>query len=386
LDERIYWLAWSQIEGVGPTLLFRIKQQFGKLSEAWTAHISDLMVVEGIGEQTARSLAEQRSRFQPEQFFEEHRRKNPCFWTPEDADYPRLLLEISDPPPILYYRGKVEPPENRGIIPAIAIVGTRTPSDYGRRWTRRICRALTEAGFTVISGLAQGIDTEAHRTCVQQAGRTWAVLGTGVDVIYPASNLSLAQQIVNDGLLVSEYPAGTQPDRMNFPRRNRIIAGLSRATLVLEAPYRSGALITARLANDYGRDVYALPGALDNENCLGCLDLLNHGAQVILGDRTLIDALGYLPQLQLETSPNQTGTEQLSLLDAGHSGSSSTPSTIPLTPDLEKVFHQVPLEAIALDAIVERSGLETGQVLGSLAQLELLGLVTQLPGMRYQRS
>lgn len=378
-SDRPYWFAWSTLPGIGPTLLMRLKHHFGKLSTAWEAPPTALAEVDGLGLQTCDLLAQARSPLDPLALLAAHEQENPNFWTPADPDYPRLLLELPDPPPCLYYRGQVDAYENQGSRPAIAIVGTRSPSDYGRRWTQRLARCLAQAGFTIVSGLAEGVDAEAHRSCLDAGGRTIAVVGTGVDVIYPATNRKLAQSLIEQGAIFSEYPAGTKPDRAHFPRRNRIIAGLARATLVLEAPSRSGALITARLANDYGRDVYALPGSLDNDRAIGCLELLNQGAQVILGEDDLLERLGDLPQLFSHSV--ETPKDQLTLFP------SPAPAAPPnLSPDLEPVFDAIPQEAIALDTIVQTTALTTGHVLGALAQLEIMGLVTQLPGMRYQRT
>jgi DNA processing protein len=359
------------VAGIGPILIQRLSEHFGTLEQAWEASSQELVAVGGFGVQIAKAVAIARQPIDPEQLLRQHEQDNPAFWTPADADYPRLLLEIPDPPPVLYYQGDVVALENQGIIPAIAIVGTRQPSDYGRRWTRKLSAALAQAGFLVVSGLANGIDTEAHTSCLNAGGRTLAVMGTGVDVIYPSFNRPLAKRIAKQGLLLSEYPAGTPPDRVNFPRRNRIIAGLCRATLVLEAPQKSGALITARLANEYCRDVYVLPGNLDNENCLGCLDLLYQGAQAILGEVHLLELLDSLPHLQQDP-------QQLSLLPL--------PEPVNLAPELQQVLQAVSLEPIALDQIVQQTQLATGTVLGALSELELMGLVSQLSGgTRYQR-
>jgi DNA processing protein len=366
--------------GIGAILIQRLYQRFGSLAEAWDASSAELEQVDGFGPQTAEVAVAERRRIDPERLLHQHEQTNPCFWTPADPDYPRLLLEISDPPPLLYYQGTVDLLENQGILPAIAIVGTRNPSDYGRQWTRRLSTALANAGFTVVSGLAEGIDTVAHQSCLEAGGRTIAVLGTGVNVIYPRFNRKLAKQVVQQGLLLSEHPADTQPERINFPRRNRIIAGLCRATLVLEAPQRSGALITARLANEYGREVFALPGSLDNECARGCLDLLNQGAQMILGEHHLLDLLGTIPQLIDSLRHASSSATQLSLL--------AEPVALPsvtLEPELQQVFQVVTSEPIAIDRIVQHVGLATGTVLSALSQLELMGLVSQLPGMRYQR-
>ncbi|MBD2461775.1 DNA-protecting protein DprA [Oscillatoria sp. FACHB-1407] len=387
-EERAFWVAWSRIAGIGPTLLLRLQRHFGTLSEAWYASATALEAVEGVGEQISAIAVKGRSPLDPDAVLQQHEQENPHFWTPADPDYPRLLLEIPDPPPVLYYSGVVEPLENQGIIPCVAIVGTREPTDYGRRWTRRITAALAQAGYTIVSGLAEGVDTETHHACLGAGGRTIAVLGTGVDMVYPWSNRNLSQQVQQQGLLLSEYPAGSQPDRTHFPRRNRIIAGLSRVVLVMEAPHKSGALITARLANDYCREVYALPGSLDNNRSKGCLELINTGAHMILGEKQLLAALESLPQLDTAQLP----TNQLSLFEEEDEDelemSRPQPRILePLIgePVLKQVFEAVPLEPLAIDLIVQQVGLDTATVLSSLAQLELMGLISQLPGMRYQR-
>ena len=381
LEERAYWLAWSQINGIGPILLQRLHQHFDSLAAAWTAKSVDLMRVDGFGKQIIETTLQERSKLNPEEFIEKHLIKNPCFWTPADSDYPRLLLEIPSPPPVLYYRGNVDVKENQGITPTVAIVGTRSPSEYGRKWTRKFSAALAKNGFTVVSGLAAGIDTEAHTACLEAGGRTFAVMGTGVDIVYPKTNERLCDRILQQGLAISEYPAGTQPNKTNFPRRNRIIAGLSRATIVIEAPHKSGALITAYQANEFCRDVYVLTARLDDERSFGCLELLSKGAHPILpnSDRLLsedrlLEMLGAMPKLDTP--------EQLSLFSLNPAVEKPVPL---LEPELAKVLSAIDSEPISFDTIVEVSGLEAGTVSSILLQLELMGLVSQLPGMRYQR-
>ena len=381
VEERAYWLAWSQINGIGPILLQRLHQNFNSLAEAWTAKPVDFMRVEGFGKQIIETISQERTKLNPEEFLEKHLIKNPSFWTPADSDYPRLLLEIPNPPPVLYYRGNVDRKENQGITPTVAMVGTRSPTEYGRRWTRKISTALARSGFTVVSGLAAGIDTEAHTGCLEAGGRTFAVVGTGVDIVYPKQNERLCDRILQQGLVISEYPAGTQPNKTNFPRRNRIIAGLSRATIVIEAPHKSGALITAYQANDFCRDVYVLTGRLDDERSFGCLELLSKGAHPILpsSDRhlsedRLLEMLGAMPKLDR--------AEQLSLFPPNPTVEKQGPL---LEPELAKVLSAIVSGPISFDVIVEVSGLEAGTVSSILLQLELLGLVSQLPGMRYQR-
>jgi DNA processing protein len=322
-----------------------------------------------MGTQTLEQVVATRSHLHPDEFLLTHAQQNPHFWTPADSnEYPRLLLEIPSPPPVLYYRGAIDAAENQGSKPLIGIVGTRSPSEYGKRWTRKMSMTLAQNGFTVVSGMAEGIDTAAHQGCLEAGGRTIAVLGTGVDVVYPPRNQQLYEQILTQGLVVSEFPSQTPPERAHFPRRNRIIAGLCRAVLVMEAPTKSGALITARFTNDFGRDVYVLPGSLDNPRSHGCLGLLNKGAMVILSEGHLLELLGTMPQLDAVLP---AAFEQLSLPD--------------LEPELQQVLTTIASESIPFDAIVQQTGYATGIVASALLQLELMGLVSQLPGMRYQR-
>ncbi|NER21396.1 MAG: DNA-protecting protein DprA [Symploca sp. SIO1C2] len=368
LEERTYWLAWSQINGIGPVLMRRLQQHFGTLAAAWAAPSRALTEVTGFGVQLVAAVEQKRSQLHPEQFLEQHSLKNPNFWTPADTDYPRLLLEIPNPPPVLYYQGQINPQENQGIKPMVGIVGTRNPTEYGCRWTRRISTTLAKKGFTIVSGMAAGIDTQAHRGCLEAGERTIAVFGTGVDVVYPWHNQSLYEQIQEQGLILSEYPAGTQPHRAHFPQRNRIVAGLSRALLVMEAPKKSGALITAHQANEFGRDVYALPGSLDNPKSVGCLGLLNWGAQVILNERHLLEMLGEMPDIDASAEFSPLAQEPLEL-----------------EPELLQVLQIVPSEPIHFDLIVQETEMSTSLLLSALLQLEVQGLVSQLPGMRYRR-
>lgn len=381
--ERAYWLTWSRIPGVGPVMLKRLQEYFGTLTAAWEASLQALQAVEGFGPQTAGSIVVARSQLDPWKLLHEHEQENPYFWTPADPEYPRLLLEIPDPPPVLYYRGNIQSIKHPRLTPAIAIIGTREPTDYGRRWTRKISTALVQKGFTIVSGLAEGIDTEAHWSCLDAGGHPLAVLGTGVDVVYPRRNMRLYQQILNQGLVLSEHPAKTQPERVYFPRRNRIIAGLSRAVLVMEAPNKSGALITAHLANDYCRDVYVLPGSLDNPRAVGCLGLVNQGAHLILNEGHLLEMLGTIPQLEgsqdshptSTTTPPQQSPNQWPALE---------PELAHVLLTLTNLSEDLAEESVTFDLVVQSTTLGAGSVSGALLQLELLGLVSQLPGMRYR--
>lgn len=364
--ERLFWLAWSQIEGVGPVLQKRLASHFKTLAAAWQASPCDLQGVNGIGAKLAGIIGRQRSRVD----WDACQERSSDLITPADASYPALLFEIPDPPPVLYYQGNLDLLSVCQLRPGVGVVGTRHPSDYGKRWTGRLTRALCQAGFPIISGLAEGIDRVAHVSCLEAQSSTIAVLGTGVDVFYPVRNQALQQAIAQRGLLLSEYPPGTPPDRAHFPQRNRIIAGLSRAILVTEAPQKSGALITARLANDYGRDVFVLPGTLDNPLCQGCLDLANQGAQLVVGDKELVALLGGIP---VEPLPEQTTLATVILPE--------------LAPELLAVFQAVPETAQSFDVILNQLGSQApGHVLSVLTQLEIQGLVHKVPGTQtYQR-
>ncbi|QQE67186.1 DNA repair protein Smf [Leptolyngbya sp. BL0902] len=386
--ERAYWVAWAQAKGMGPVLLKRLHSHFGSLATAWQAEESALLEVEGIGLLLAAQMSEHRQRTNPDDVLSHHEEQGANFWTPADPDYPALLYEITDPPPLLYYKGRTELAQAVQTMPSVAMVGTREPSAYGQRWTRRIVQQLASHDVIVVSGLASGIDRYAHSQALDSKGLTIAVLGTGVDHSYPWENRALQARIAKEGLLLSEHPNNTPPDRTHFPRRNRIIAGLSRATVVTEAPLRSGALITARLANDYGREVYALPGSLDSPSSLGCLDLIRQGAQMIWDDTTLIRDLGQIPQLDAPPLSAQSATA-LTAPKSANPQVLPVPTAAPadLPSDLATVLAAVTTAPITLDYLVQTLNRPTGDILSSLLHLELEGLVTQTPpgSHRYQR-
>ncbi|MEM9979903.1 MAG: DNA-processing protein DprA [Cyanobacteria bacterium P01_D01_bin.2] len=394
--ERAYWVAWKQVKDVGPVLIKRLYERFGSLSMAWQAPPADLLTVDGIGLVIADQISQLRSQLNPHQLLEQHEDQSPNFWTPADPDYPSLLWEIPDPPPVLYYRGSLRP--NRLSAITLAIVGTRRPSPYGQRWTQRLSRRCSQQQIAIVSGMAAGIDTYAHQSCLHNRGQTIAVLGTGVDIIYPRRNEQLYHRILETGLILSEYPNGTPPERSHFPQRNRIIAGLSHATLVTEAPQRSGALITAYLANDYGRHVYALPGGLDNPTSLGCLVLINTGAAMVMGENQLIQDLLNIGA----ANPGAANTT----VDTGNTGPVPIEQTLSepasniisasvtenenkfseLDVALRPIFRLIPTVPISLDTLVETTQLDTSVLLSGLLQLEIAGFVVQLPGGRYQRT
>ena len=384
-QEKIYWLAWSQIKGLGPIYLKRIYDHFGSLELAWHSKHQELLAIDGIGLKTGNTINSEKAKIEPEKLFLKHLQKNPNFWTPSEPEYPSLLLEIPSPPATLYYAGKVNLQENQGINPLIGIVGTRKPTEHGRRWTYNISKALAQNGFTIVSGLAEGIDAIAHRACLDAGGRTIAVLGNGLDRAYPAINRQLMAEIREKGLILSEYAYGSRPEKGNFPARNRIVAGLCRAVLVMEAPEKSGALITAALAADFNRDVYTLPNTPDNLAARGCLRLIHNGAEVIITGEELLSSLGAIPDLKTFDSGSPSQLSLFNQINVTTEKENIKPEP-DLPANLKQVYQAIAFEPIQFDLIVEKSGLNPGEVSGILLQLELEGLISQLPGMMYQRS
>jgi DNA processing protein len=281
-----------------------------------------------------------------------------------DDDYPELLTQLRDPPPILYVRGNVDALH----LPSLAIVGSRNPTSGGARNAFEFSRHLARSGFCIVSGLAQGIDAAAHRGALEADAVTVAILGNGIDTVYPASNRELADAIVVNGALVSEYPPGTPPLRAYFPQRNRLISGLSLGTLVVEAARRSGSLITARLASEQGREVFALPGSIHNPMARGCHQLLRDGARLVESVNDIMAEIaplaGHLLQTSVESTHKQDTVE---------------------TNDEEYVnlLRSLGHDPIGIDELVARSGLTIDQVSSMLLILELDGKIEKLSGGRY---
>jgi DNA processing protein len=279
-----------------------------------------------------------------------------------DEAYPKALLEIPDPPALLYAHGRVELLQ----LPALAIVGSRNATVQGERNAESFARALSDAGLSIVSGLAAGIDAAAHRGGLAGAASTIAVLGTGVDVVYPRRNAALAAQISQRGLLLSEFPLGAAPAARNFPRRNRLISGLARGCLVVEAAMPSGSLITARSAAEQGREVFAVPGSIHSPLSKGCHALIKSGAKLVeSADDVLAELSGYRPS-------GQASTRESALSDAEEHEASGL---------LVHMGH----DPVGVDVLCTRAGMSAEQVAAELLRLELHGSVAALPGGLYQR-
>lgn len=374
------WLQLSLTEGIGPILIGRIVQAAGGSEAACGASVNLLNNVEGIGLTKSRQITEalREAGRQVDKELERATAQNLTLVCPDDELYPELLKTIPDPPTVLYMRGSFEPRD----LNAAAIVGSRRCSMYGREQAERFAALLAGTGFTVVSGGARGIDSAAHRgAMVPENGRTIAVLGSGLDVPYPPENVNLFSQIAEHGAVVSEFPLGTPPNKENFPRRNRIVSGMSRGVLVIEADERSGALITARQAgDDHGRPVFAMPGRVDNPLSAGPHQLIRDGATLVARLEDILEGLGPLPQSVLEPMLFLPTTE--SEAPARVEAQSPPPG---LSQRQQTIFDQMERDPVNVDVLVERTELPAHVVLQELTFLTLKGHVRRIDGQNFAR-
>ena len=286
MDQSIYWAAFASVSGVTLERMDELEAHFGDMSEAWHARTRELLGA-GLRNGLARKIRARSKELDIDAMAEELDEYGVDVIHARSERYPSLLLETFDPPPALYIKGELKPQDGEGI----AVVGTRRSTRYGDRMCDQIVSGIVKAGVTVVSGLARGIDTAAHRAAVDNGGRTVAVLGGGIGRIYPAENQGLAEEIADNGCLVSEYPLFARPHKTNFPMRNRIIVGLSRGIVVVEAPNRSGIQRTVKWALDSNREVFAVPGEINSEMSQGSNRLLKEGANVATCGADVISAL-----------------------------------------------------------------------------------------------
>jgi DNA processing protein len=371
-----YWLRLTHAEGVGPVLFGRLVKQFGSVENALGASAGAMMKVEGVGEVTAGKIARSRDRFDVGRELGLADKHKVVLICRDDERYPPALKSIYDPPPVLYVRGTLA----RSDALSAAIVGSRRCSAYGAEQASRFGYLLASAGFTIVSGMARGIDTAAHRGALSAKGRTIAVQGCGLSNVFPPENEKLAALIAESGAVVSELPMAYEPLAENFPARNRIIAGLSLGVLVVEAPHNSGALLTTRAALDYDRDVMAVPGKIDSPLSGGCHRLIKDGARLVDSVEDILDALGCVGQglkSHVADSAKQAEAEaQATLFD---------PARLNLSAAEEAVWGGFDGEPIHIEEIIATSGFAAGQVHSAVINLQLKGLVKQLPGGMYTR-
>jgi DNA processing protein len=366
-------IALNMVPDIGPLRMARLMQRFGSASAVLGASTRELTVVEGIGARTAENIHAWEAHCTPSAELELAEKAGVTILTLNSDGYPPLLREIPDPPPLLYVRGNIESLHDTPTN--IAVVGTRRPTDYGRRMARHFGESAAYSGVTVVSGLALGIDTVVQQSAVDAGGTAVAVLGSGLAHIYPQENVHLARQISKNGAVVSEFPMRTAPSRTTFPVRNRLIAGLCRATVVVEAAHRSGALITAEQALDQGRLVLAVPGCADSAQSRGCHGLLRDGAVLVERFDDVMSELCLQP-LMGQDNPERNSAETISTQEQNLNLSDSERKLLALTPTDGK----------GIDHIVFESGISTAQAMALMTRLELLGLARRLPGNRIART
>jgi len=359
VDTKAYWIAFNRVPGIGPVRLAALIETCGDVEAAWRASIQQMQAAR-LDRRTIELFLDARRTINPAAELQRALDAGVEVLTWDDTAYPESLRSVDGAPPVLYVRGRIISQDEW----AIAVVGTRRASSYGREVARVLGSELAQAGVTVVSGLALGIDTVAHRAALDAGGRTIAVLGSGVDQLYPPQNRGLAREIVQQGALVSEYALGARPDANNFPPRNRIISGLSRGVIIVEAGERSGALITARFAAEQGRELFAVPGSILSPGSVGCNALIQQGATPLLS----VDDV--LEQLNMNRIVDHAVVRQ----------------SVPPDPAEAALLRHLSHEPMHVDELVRLTTMTTGQVSSLLALMELKGMVRQIGVMSYTRT
>ncbi|HUL22241.1 MAG TPA: DNA-processing protein DprA [Thermodesulfobacteriota bacterium] len=362
-EDIFYWLALSLIRGLGSVLIKRLLDRFKTPEAVFQAPLKDLTQIEGLGERVASEIRKGPLEKEVKREFALLEKVGGTILTLRDDAYPRRLKDIYDPPALLYVRGKLR----RDDELAVAVVGSRKTSPYGRWFTERIGRDLAGHGITIVSGLARGIDSVAHMGALDGGGRTIAVLGCGIDVIYPSENRDLFHRIVGQGAVLSEFPIGSRPESGHFPRRNRIISGLSIGVVIVEASAKSGSLITAKYALEQGREVFAVPGNVGAQGSRGTNQLIKEGAKLVESSEDILEEV--LPQWKREGEIAQRAEAPGRDLAGG-----------------EKILYELLGETpLHIDAIIRESQLDPGKVSSLLLNLELKGLISQWPGKCFSK-
>ncbi len=362
MDKLVPWFNLKSVPGIGNLLFRRLLDRFSSPSLVFEASREELLAVEGIKPRQAAAIASQRRVPHQVEAELEALSKSGCrVLTYQDDEYPGLLHQIPDPPPILYLRGRLTPALN-----AIAMVGSRNATGYGKAVARRLSADLATCRLTVVSGMALGIDTCAHQGALQAGGHTVAVLGSGLNRIYPAENRKLYAAIAESGAVVSEFNLNAGPDARHFPARNRIISGMALGTLVVEATLKSGSLITARLAAEQNREVFAVPGSIESFKSTGTHFLIKQGAKLVENAR---DVLEELPPGGYRQPASVSGRTE-----------SKPPEPQDLSPLDSKIVAALDLYPVHIDELVRSLSLDPGELAAALLQLELKGVVTQTPG------
>ncbi|MGB0586163.1 MAG: DNA-processing protein DprA [Limisphaerales bacterium] len=361
MDSREALVALNLLPDIGPVRIRNLLSRFGSAQAVLAATQADLSQVDKVGFKAANNIIRWRDLIDLDGELRRIDQFGANIVTTDDSEYPALLRQIYDPPPVLYVRGTLRPEDAY----AIAMVGTRQSTLYGRQTAERLARQLAASGVTVVSGGARGIDSASHEGALQSGGRTIAVLGTGLDIVYPAENVKLYQRIAEQGAVITQFPFGRKGDKQSFPIRNRIVAGMTQGTVVVEANRASGALITANFAAEYGRTVYAVPGRVDSPRSAGCHDLIKDGAQLCESAEDVLAEFAHLQAIDPEES-------ELSLPTLSH-------------PE-QQIINVLTLEEMQQDEIIRRSELPAAQVSVALLQLEMKKLIQQHPGRLFTRA
>jgi DNA processing protein len=356
MDNTRYYLGFNYVNGIGPVRLDRLIEQCGSIEAAWHASATELMAI-GLESKLIEALIETRRTLDLDREMERLQRAGVALIDRENPAYPAALRHVPSPPPLLYVRGALSDVDSWSV----AVVGTRQPTSYGREATRRLTTGLVEAGVTIISGLALGIDSIAHTTALDAGGRTLAVLPCGIDLVYPERHDALARRIADHGALISEFPPGTRPTPQLFPVRNRLISGLARGVLVVEAGVKSGALITVDYALEQGRDVFAVPGPIFSPRSEGTNHLIRNGAGLVTCAGDILEALN------MSTAASQQEVR----------------AALPDDPVEAAVLALVGYEPLHIDDLQRRTSMPVHEVSATLTVLELKGFVRQCAPMCY---
>lgn len=362
-EDIFYWLALSLIPGVGSILIKRLLERFKTPEAVFQASLEDLLRTEGLSEKVAREIRKGPMEKGVQRELQLLSKVGGKIITLKDDAYPSRLREIYDPPPVLYVRGELKEEDEL----AISIVGSRKTSPYGRWITEKMSQELARHGVTIVSGMARGIDALAHSGAISGGGRTIAVLGCGVDVIYPSENRNLFTKIIDHGAILSEFTMGSPPEGGHFPKRNRIISGLSIGVVVVQASAESGSLITASYALEQGREVFAVPGNIGADGSRGTHQLIKDGAKLVESSEDILEEI--LPQWKREREETQK-------VEGPERGLSEEESM------LYECLGETPLH---IDVLIRESRFDPGKVSSLLLDLELKGLISQWPGKCFSK-
>jgi DNA processing protein len=367
MDSREALVALNLIEGVGPVRVRQLMDHFGDAPAILGASRQQLLQVRGIGEDTAEAIAGWEKGIDLSSELKRIKDFGCRIVTQADAEYPGLLRQIYDPPVVLYVKGQLLPKDKN----AVALVGSRLTTHYGIEVARKLAYQLAYLGVTVVSGGARGIDSAAHQGALSAKGRTVVVLGTGINLVFPPENAELFERVAANGALITQFPFNRPPDKQAFPIRNRIVAGMTLGTVVVEANLTSGALITANFAAEYGRQVFAVPGRIDSPRSKGCHELIKKGAKLCEGPEDILSEFEYLfPASNRPPAPNETG-----VLPA-----------LELSESEQKVYDTLNHEELSIDEVIRKSGLPSSAVSVALLSLEMKRAVKQLPGKLFVKN